>query len=229
MAGRPRYTARTSKMTIGIRSAPCRKATACPHPQTSRGTHCESGDSGGAASAGQAPAVDHRRRASSACSRRWQWATGERPAALVVAVPVTPPTFVGSQPRRLPRQRDQGLTDSQHARAMQVATAQTVLVISRIVASSAAAAPRSFQARWQVSRPHRRPGWQARRLRGRTRSASSPAAVPDRAARRSPAGAYPGLGYDSKALVQSVSERNDPGARRTALDWKATELEFRLR
>ena len=149
-----------------------------------------------------------------------------------VAVSAAPPTFVGSQAcAGCHANATKAWTDSQHARAMQEATEQTVL---GDFARSPLRAPRQhrdlFQARWQVFRPHRRPGWQARGLRGQVHvRRRALAAIPDRAARRSPAGAYRGLGYEREALVQPVPERKDPGARRTALDRKATELEFHLR
>ena len=145
------------------------------------------------------------------------WRPWEQPAAPVVAVSAAPPTFVGSQAcAELPRQRaTKAWTDSQHARAMQEATEAHR---SRRFRGSPLRTPRQhrdlFQARWQVFRAHRRPGWQARRLRGQVHvRRRAPAAVPDRAARRSPAGAYRGLGHDREALVQSVSERN--ASRRT--------------
>ena len=87
----------------------------------------------------------------------------------------------------------------------------------------------------QVHRPHRRTGRATRRLRGSTHVRRLPAAaVPARAAGRTPPGAVHRLGRASTgrrrtAVVPPLRGRADRSSRRAALDRAAAELELHVR
>ena len=89
--------------------------------------------------------------------------------------------------------------------------------------------------RRQVLRQYRRSGRQARRLRDQVHVRRAPAAaVPDRNARRPPAGARHRVGFAAEgagrpALVPPVSRAEHQGGRSAALDGRAAELELPVR
>src|SRR6266540_1615432 len=89
--------------------------------------------------------------------------------------------------------------------------------------------------RRQVRRSHRRSGRQDRRVRDQVHvRCRALAAVPDRASRRKAAGAFDRMGHAAegagrRALVPSVSARQDQSSRRASLDAPRAELELHVR
>ncbi len=199
------------------------------------------------------PAVE---RSEARTSPRWAWVLAAFAAGVLLAAVAWQLTRAPTPPAPSSLRRNAGRRELRRQSGLQVLSRAAVRRMDLVAARARNAArdrgdrarrlqrrevhlPRRhielLQARRQVLRPHRRPRRQARRLRSqvhlRRRAA---AAVPGRAAGRTPAGARGVLGYAAQgcrrpALVQAVPGREDRLPRRTALDTACAELELHVR
>ena len=130
------------------------------------------------------------------------------------AAPAAVPTFVGSANARAATGGGGSLPRSDHARAMQPATEQTVLGNFDQARVSHRGGTSTFSAGDGNFRAHRRPRRQARRVRDHLHlRRHPPPAIPRAIPRRAAPGARPGLGHAAPrgrrpALVPALSRRH---------------------